>query len=387
MIFDKSILVQSWAFHNPTSVFFGPGVRRKLADLMRNCHCLIVTSLRGHRQFCEDVVLGELAVSDTHTWMTEVLPQPELSRIQTSLNALSGKRFDAVVAFGGGSAIDTAKAMAFCLAPESPSRNLADVLGSTSFNSKIKKLPLYAVPTTSGTGSEVTPFATIWDTVQKKKRSLANESIFPCTAVVDPELTYGLPWKVTLSTGLDALNQAFESIWNKNISSITFHLAAKAISLGFDALPKLKQDLHDTHARSALSEASLLSGLCISQTRTAICHAISYPLSMRFGLSHGFACAFSMRAVAELCLKNKVSAYENVAVAVGFGSATALTDAIFSLFEILGVNRHIKTKFPDLDTLLKLTDEMYTASRSDNFIVSINEMALLNIVKDSYNGL
>ncbi|MDL2270012.1 phosphonoacetaldehyde reductase [Desulfosarcina sp. OttesenSCG-928-G17] len=379
--------MQSWTFHNPTSVFFGPGVRRKLAELIRNHHCLIVTSLRGHRQFCEDVVLGGLAVSDAHTWMTEVLPQPELTKIQTSLDALAGKRFDAVVAFGGGSAMDTAKAMALCLAQESPSRNLADVLGSTSFNCKIKSLPLYAVPTTSGTGSEVTPFATIWDMVQKKKRSLANESIFPCTAVVDPELTYGLPWEVTLSTGLDAFNQAFESVWNKNVSNISFQLAVQAVRLGFDALPKLKQNMDNTHARSALAEASLLSGLCISQTRTALCHAISYPLSLRFGLSHGFACAFSMRAIAELCLKNRIPAYEALAAAIGIGNSKSLTDTIFSLFEILEVNPHIKTNLPDLNALLKLTDEMYTASRSDNFIVPVNEMTLLDIIKDSYDML
>jgi phosphonate metabolism-associated iron-containing alcohol dehydrogenase len=164
------------------------------------------------------------------------------------------------------------------------------------------RTPIIAIPTTSGTGSEVTSWATVWDTVAMKKYSLACETLYPETALVDPLLTLGLPRAVTISTGLDALSHALESIWNVNANPVSGSLAEVAAREVLEALPLLADDLGSEALRTRLARASLFAGLAFSNTRTALAHALSYHLTLHHGVPHGIACSFSlplvMRAVA-----------------------------------------------------------------------------------------
>ena len=121
--------------------------------------------------------------------------------------------------------------------------------------------------------------------------------MLPAFAIVDPTLTYDLPKDATINTGLDCLNQAFESIWNKNANKLTIAYALKSIKLSLSALAKINKNIMDKKIRSKLARASLYAGICIGQTKTSICHSISYPLTANFGTPHGLACAFTMSAV------------------------------------------------------------------------------------------
>ncbi|WP_413813784.1 iron-containing alcohol dehydrogenase, partial [Rhizobium sp. Root482] len=140
-------------------------------------------------------------------------------------------------------------------------------------------LPCYVVPTTSGTGAEVTPFATVWDETTNTKYSLANADMFPVAAILDPELTIDMPREVTLATGLDAISQALESVWNRSCNAITFGWAISSLRLSLSALGKVANTPDDLQARSDMAQASLLAGLCISHTRTALAHSMSYPIT------------------------------------------------------------------------------------------------------------
>src|SRR5690606_30104611 len=146
----------------------------------------------------------------------------------------------------------------------------------------------------AGTGSEVTPFSTIWDGQGAKKYSVATPRLFPQKALLFPELTGTLPWDVTVCTGLDALSQCLESVWNRRATPLTSAIATDGIRKIFQALPELKQNLGHLPSRQLMMEASLFSGLCISQTRTAMAHAVSYPLTAHFGTPHGIACSFTL---------------------------------------------------------------------------------------------
>lgn len=370
-----------WRFHNPTQVHFGAGVRDGLANLINGGRVLAVSTARGRRQFAEDPVLGPLAAG--LTWVDSVSPNPGLVETQAEIERLAGQEFDAVVAFGGGSAMDAAKALAAALAPGLATRDLATLIAEPGTHLTTPLLPIHALPTTSGTGAEVTPFATIWDHANRKKLSLASPLLFPATALVDPELTHELPRAVTYSTGLDALNQAFESVWNRNRSPVTMQLAGRAVALALAALPKLHADLGDTAARAQIAEASLLAGLCISQTRTAICHSISYPLTAHFDLPHGLACGFTMGAVMDICLAEAPKPLEALAMASGHGDVTALRAALAEVLELLELQARAMAHIASLEAMQALTDQMYTPGRSDNFILPVDARRLGDILARS----
>lgn len=370
-----------WSFHNPTQVHFGAGCRSALAPCVQGRKALVVTTRRGRQQFMADPVLGKLDAG--LEWVDSVTPNPGLAETQAEIDRLASQHFDCVIAFGGGSAMDAAKALAAALAPGLARRDLAALIADPAARLTLPLLPVHAVTTTSGTGAEVTPFATIWDHAAKKKLSLASPRLFPQTAIVDPELTCGLPRDATFSTGLDALNQALESVWNRNRSPVTALMAGRAVGLALAALPRLHASLDDHGARAWIAEASLLAGLCISQTRTAICHSISYPLTAHFGVPHGYACAYTMGAVARLCLRGAPEGLNEIAPLAGHANAEALVDALQSVLNLLDLRASVRAQLGDDDAVLALRGEMFTPGRSDNFVLPVTHELLADVLADS----
>ena len=160
-------------------------------------------------------------------------------------------------------------------------------------------LPLFAFPTTAGTSSELTQWATIWDSAARVKYSLSHPALYPQMAAYDMSLFASLPREVLLHTTLDSLSHACEAIWNKNANPISTHHALRAIELILAYLPRLLGDLRDCVARECLVRASIHAGLAFSNTQTALAHAISYPITMESGVPHGLACSFSLPLLCE----------------------------------------------------------------------------------------
>src|SRR5262249_49423231 len=158
---------------------------------------------------------------------------------------------------------------------------------------------LVAVPTTAGTGSEVTPWATLWDRSAgaPKKYSLHVEETWPSHAVVDPSLTLSAPESVTRNSALDALSHSLESIWNVNANPVSDTLAVEAARTVIATLPRLLAAPQDRKLRTEMSRASLTAGLAFSNTRTALAHSISYEMTLKHGLPHGLACSFTLPMV------------------------------------------------------------------------------------------
>ena len=175
--------------------------------------------------------------------------------------------------------------------------HINDLLNDPDILSEVQEIDCIQIPTTAGTGSEVTPFATVWDYEEQKKKSLSHSKLYAKKAFIDPDFLSETPLSVAVSTGLDALNQAFESLWNVNATEITRLLSRQAIVFSLEALPNISNAASNSDLRRNLSLASLFAGLAISQTRTSICHSISYPLTLKYGVEHGMACAFSMLEV------------------------------------------------------------------------------------------
>lgn len=372
-----------WNFYNPVSLYVGRGCRQELTKHLHGQKILIVATKRGHKQFEEDEFLMPIVDNNFVTWMNSVQENPDLDDLQYEINRLSGLFFDAVLAFGGGSALDTAKVINVALTSECANKSLRELIQFSEFQKNLRPSPLYTIPTTSGTGSEVSPFATVWDHKNKKKLSLAGPAVWAKVAFVDAALTDSLPLGSTISTGLDAINQAAESIWNNNANGITLGYATRALILGFTALPLLASGQGGQRERDQMAEASLLAGLAISHTRTALCHSISYPLTAHFAIPHGLACAFTMPAVLRHNLQAEDGRFAEVALALtGSRDLDGLVESFDRLNESLQVVSRVKEKIPSLDALLALKAEMFTPGRADNNLALVEN--LQDILKSSW---
>ncbi|MDI1286837.1 MAG: phosphonoacetaldehyde reductase [Reyranella sp.] len=292
-----------WRYRNPVDVKFGAGVFETLGEMLAGrAYCLVTyDDANGGGVFADltrrvVVLAGEPAVM-----VRNIGPNPDFIGLAESCRtyAAAARPVEAIVALGGGSVMDAAKVLAAASGDFDKVRyHLQTGIGGEALG----RTPIIAVPTTAGTGSEVTSWATVWDTGAMKKYSLARDTLYPEAALVDPLLTTGLPRAITISTGLDALSHALESIWNVNANPVSGSLAEVAAREVLDALPLLADDLKNEALRTRLARASLFAGLAFSNTRTALAHALSYHLTLHHGVPHGIACSFSlpmvMRAVA-----------------------------------------------------------------------------------------
>ncbi|MQW13089.1 iron-containing alcohol dehydrogenase [Sinorhizobium meliloti] len=286
---------QSWKYTNPVNVTFGKGaiskVREKLAG--RN-YCLLTYS--DHPAFDALVDRVSQDAGRPAVVVRDVEPNPSFEGLRAACRAFGAHAGtpEVIVAVGGGSVIDTAKVLA--AAGADFARVQAYLQGETKAD-QLLRLPIIAVPTTSGTGSEVTCWATVWDIEAKRKYSLAHENYYPEHAILDPELTLGIPRSLTLSTGLDALSHALESIWNVNANPVSTNHAVFAAREIMATLPRLLERLDDLDLRERMAQASLFAGLAFSNTKTALAHSLSYYLTLHHGTVHGIACSFSLPAI------------------------------------------------------------------------------------------
>lgn len=285
----------SWRHHNPVRIVCAP--LETLAQHVTAHHVLLVTTpgfvKRGVVQRVKDVLVARQV-----TVWDGVKPNPDLQDLDAATASLRTLDIGCVVGLGGGSALDAAKVLATTIAsPAEPT--LREVFRNKAVTEWAPRLPLVAVPTTSGTGAEVTPFATVWDHEKHKKHSLSGDFVYPDVALLDATLTLTLGEEDTLYPALDAISHALESLWNKNCTPVSRAFAFQALALSNEALPLVMKEHHNLRARQDLQHASVLAGLAISQTRTAIAHSISYDLTLKYGVPHGLACSFTLVSLLE----------------------------------------------------------------------------------------
>ena len=284
-------------YHNPVAVRIGAGALAELPAVLAGRRAVLVT-------FPEAEGLGLVARirallgEGLAGVIDKIEPNPDVRTLAPMYARFWQEHAGcpAIVAVGGGSAIDTAKALMVGTASGGFDELLALLSRGAPFKPPRTKA-LVAVPTTAGTGSEVTPWATIWEQATNRKHSLHLAETWPEAAIVDPELMLTLPATVTLQSGLDALSHALESIWNVNSNPVsdTFAVAAAREVLG--TLPALMAAPSDIGLRERMSAAALKAGLAFSNTKTALAHSISYEMTLRFGLPHGIACSFTLPMV------------------------------------------------------------------------------------------
>lgn len=286
-------------FYNPVQVEFGQGSIAFLSRFLKSRKALLVTS----QGFVKRGVVKQLTTQNPEIMaiVDTIQPNPTIEQMLAIRQALNYANFDVIVALGGGSVIDAAKAIA-------PYRNDTEFNFLTALTEglpeNIAVKPIIAIPTTAGTGSEVTMWGTIWDDVNKKKYSIADSKLYCEVAILDPELHVTLPRELTIQTGLDALSHSLEALWNKNNNTVSDTYAIAAIQTIVETLPLLVNNLEDMELREKLILASYRAGLAFSNTQTALAHAMSYYMTLHKGIPHGVAASFTLPAIIEIAMDN-----------------------------------------------------------------------------------
>jgi len=222
---------------------------------------------------------------------------------------------DTVAGIGGGSVMDLAKLIAVFITFNEPVR---DHIGSGSLTER--NTNLICVPTTSGTGSEVSPNCIIMDESDHVKKGIISPFLIPDAAYIDPSLTVGLSPAITAYTGVDALTHCIEAYVNRNAHPLTDTYALKGVSLISRNLLKAIENVDELQPRFSLSLGSLYGGICLGPVNTAAVHALAYPLAGEYNMPHGLSNALLLPAVMEFNLEAAEEKYANIAIAAGVTS-------------------------------------------------------------------
>ena len=285
-----------WNYHNPSKIVFKTGILDNLKSLKlipKKNYCIFTYPDKIFKDHIKKIIdaLGEpLLIID------EISPNPDYKNLEVIAKKYQKISLEnqQILCLGGGSVIDSAKFIAFGLGDF---KYTVDYLEKKAEYKKQSHPDLISIPTTAGTGSELTCWATIWDIANQKKYSLMHECLFSKLSIFDSNLTLTLPKKITLEPGLDAMSHAFESIWNINSNPISNNYAIKSIKIIMQFLPLVLKEPTNIHYREMLAMGSMYAGLAFSNTKTAISHNISYPITLKYGVPHGIACSFTLPIV------------------------------------------------------------------------------------------
>ena len=223
-------------------------------------------------------------------------------------------------------------------------------------------LPIIAVPTTAGTGSEVTCVSVLTNRALGKKAPIVSDGFFPSVAIIDPELTYSVPPHVTASTGMDVLSQAIEGYWSKGHQPICDACAIHAAPLVFKYLPIAVAEPDNAEARQKMCEASVIAGLAFTLPKTTSSHACSFPLTNIHGIPHGEACGLTLDWFARINKDAQHGRVQEFARAIGFENVDAMADAIHELKVKVG----LRTGLKDLNLNAEQIADLVRISRHPN---------------------
>ncbi|MDC3328445.1 phosphonoacetaldehyde reductase [Pseudomonadales bacterium] len=368
-------------YFNPVKLVFGSLVRRKITEECVGKSVLIICSSTAYDRYSKDPELSALFSFASVTFEHGFESNPSLTDIIKISNKYQESALDLIVGLGGGSAMDVAKIASVSIPAIRKGIHIDDLLKDSALFSCFKAIDCIQVPTTAGTGSEVTPFATVWDYESQQKKSLSHPVMYAKKAFIDPDFLAQVPPEVAISTGLDALNQAFESIWNVNANEFTRPLSRRAAVLALRGLPVINEVSNDPELREKLSLASLFAGLAISQTRTSICHSISYPLTLKYGIDHGMACSFSILEVFKYNSAFIKDDLESIKLDLNLDPYIVLE----SIIKQHGINAYLAKSLPNKSIFSGSIEDFVTAGRFENNIKTCNRNDLIKIITASYD--
>ena len=384
-------LIKPFKFRMPQEVTFGSGCSRtapEKASLLGSKRPLLITG--SHMAQSEDLTWlmersSELGMCPGH-W-DKVEPEPPVELLEEAAVFIRNGSYDCLIAFGGGSSMDFTK-MAAVMA-ENPEIKVSDMVGSEKIPRK--GLPTIMIPTTSGSGSEVSAVAVFSFADERMKKGISSRFLVADIALVDPELTLDLPPHITAASGMDALVHGVESFLSLGTNQFTQDLALIAISNIYSNLTECVLNGQNLKAREAQSYGSMIAGMAFSMSGTAGVHAMAYPLGGQFHVPHGEANTALLRWVMKYNLEGCEEKFIPIAKAMGVyadrmsacDSANAALKAIVELGEKIGV----KTRLREFGIPKEASAEMAEAALKEVRLMSNNPRPLdFEAVKKIYEN-
>lgn len=366
-------------FYNPVEIVWSSNYEQVIKDLLIRENKKKVVLITSERFKKSAQASSLLSIFNEYIYCTDIETNPSVESCQRALDCVKNTASDVVIAIGGGSVLDTAKAVRLALYTQC--FFMENLLNTAVLDYKEKPL-FIAVPTTHGTGSEVTMWATIWDKKKKMKYSLSDSKNYPDYALYDTSLTTTLSIENSIISVLDALSHAFETLWNKNENSQSDEYAYKAIKVIFENLKNL-DNYPSFEMRKNFLQAASWAGLAFSNTKTAAAHSISYPLTIEYNIPHGIACSLPLKPLLKInkeAIKHKLEIlWERLAVSGEEQFWKEIEPVIKGRipFQL----REFSIKKDELSGLVK---KSFTKGRMDNNMVDLTEEDVLHILQEIY---
>lgn len=381
-------------FRMPGNFKFGSGAHKNLAEELKiySPQKIAIVSDNGvaHAGLVDKLkdVLGPINVP-IYTF-TDISGEPTFKLVENVTEKLRKEDCDLVIGIGGGSALDVAKTAAALLLVE----NIKPFLDGSQ-QIETRKTPCILLPTTSGTGSEVTMNAIFGDEEKELKRGIVSPALLPDLAIIDPELTLSCPPRVSASSGVDAFTHAIESYISVRATPLTKIFAEKAMRLFPDYITRAVHNGSDLEARTGMGWVSALAGVSLANAGVGAVHALAYPLGGKYHIEHGVANALLMPYVFEkigtTCTQEMVEIAEYLQLGdYSQQPAKALQTVVQYLFELLGT-LNLPTKLKDLDipedSLAELAE---SASKVERLLANtpykLSEETIKQIYVNAYYG-
>jgi alcohol dehydrogenase class IV len=344
------MMTQTYQFKAPAVIVNGPGAAKEVGSFAKGIgkKALIVTdSILEQKGILSDIKNSLESAGIVYAIFDKVLKEPTMAYTDEGLKAYKDAGADFLIAVGGGSPIDAAKAIA-ALA-NNPGRKVTEFLGANKIPNP--GAPLIAIPTTAGTGSEVTQFTIITDTDRDVKMLIASPHIMPKVALVDPLMTLSMPREITAGTGLDALTHAIEAYVSVKAHPLTDTLALQAIRLIGANLRQAWSNGDNLEARTNMMIGSLHAGMAFSNASVALVHGMARPIGAYFHVPHGVSNAALLPTVIEFSIPGNPRRYADIAEAMGeITEGLSLLDAAYLAAEAVErLNEDLKV--PSLEEL------------------------------------
>jgi len=363
----------------PGKVRFGVGTLDTIGDEANKLaakHALIVTDPGVYKAGLADSVKERLSKAKLSVDVfPEAEPEPTFPRLNAAAEQFGKESYDLLLGVGGGSSMDTAKGLSILLAHGGKGQDYGGV-------DKVPGpgIPIFTLPTTAGTGSEVTNIAIFGDPEKGRKLGIVSPYLLARLALVDPTLTYGCPPKVTAASGIDALIHAIECYTGTKANTFSDALALEAMRLIAGNLRTAVKNGSDKEARNRMSEGALMAGIAFGNSGVAAVHALAYPLGSRFHVPHGVANGVLLPYVTECNLSANLPRYAIVAQMLGVKTqglslqkaAEKGVEAIKALAADIGIPLHLR----DLGVPKEALEEMAVATMEVTRLLANNPKKL-----------
>lgn len=369
-------------FYNPVNVLFDNESHSRLNHQIKKEDFNRVLVITWNQEVAERKI-GPLIQNNSNERLIIEFNEsnPNLSDLLNIANETKTLHYDCIIAIGGGSVIDIAKALISIKNLEFYSKeDVREIITKEKYKNNISDISLIAIPTTSGTGSEVTAWSTIWDEELNLKYSINDAKLFPKQAIISPALTIGLPERTTISTSLDALCHATEAYWARNTNYVSRALSIQAIETIINELLSDSFSLSSYSTRDNLAKGSLLAGLSFSNTKTTACHAISYPLTMGFNIDHGIAVSLTLGKLF-MVNKNEIIDLDKLLKAYSVENVEDVQKKLIDIYDRYDINYKLSDYKVDISDARKVAKYSMTKGRIDNNPVSLSENQIEDILK------